>query len=202
MLGDLEASKRVLRELGAEAVDFSPPYGAYDRELIRLVKKAGFRYVHVQKERLNYPGQTFVYRVTVSSPDQAERVLDRLFRGAGVRHEMFVPVRVDGELLSVGGFLHWRNRTMVPVRELFERLGAKVEWSQEKRGVVVRFENREVVLRCGTREALVNGARVKVSPAPEVRNGRMYVPVRFVSEALGFRVSWDQEAREVLIEKR
>lgn len=77
---DLMLSKYELERLGVDPVDFAPPYGAYDGELLKLLQEAGFRYVHVQQERLNRPGQgPFVYRVSAQLPEQVLKTLNRLF---------------------------------------------------------------------------------------------------------------------------
>lgn len=79
---DIVLSKHELGRLGVDPVDFAPPYGAYDGELLKLLREAGFKYIHVQQERLNRPGQgPFVYRVSAQSPYQAVRTLNRLFGG-------------------------------------------------------------------------------------------------------------------------
>ncbi len=78
---DLALSRHVLEDLGAEISDFAPPYGACDGELVGLARAAGFRWVHVQAERLNRPGQgPYVYRVVARSPEQVVHTLERLFR--------------------------------------------------------------------------------------------------------------------------
>lgn len=79
---DLILSKYELEWLGASPVGFAPPYGACDSDLLKLLREAGFKYVHVQQERLNRPGQgPFVYRVSAQSPEQAVKALGKLFGG-------------------------------------------------------------------------------------------------------------------------
>lgn len=78
---DLILSKHELERLGVSVVDFAPPYGAYDGELLKLLQEAGFKYVHVQQEKLNCPGQgPFIYRIEARSPEQVVRTLEMLFR--------------------------------------------------------------------------------------------------------------------------
>jgi len=46
---------------------------------------------------------------------------------------------------------------------------------------------------------IVNGGQVSAWPAPEMREDRVFVPIRLVAEALGAQVSWDTENRAVII---
>lgn len=46
---------------------------------------------------------------------------------------------------------------------------------------------------------IVNGQEIKTDIAPQLINGRVLVPVRFVAEALGAKVEWDQKNQAVLI---
>lgn len=108
-----------------------------------------------------------------------------------------VRIRVGGTLLAVNGYLLRPGTTMVPVRGVFEHLGATVSWDQQERKATVLLNRREVVLRCGSREAVVDGQVVPLQVAPEVRNGRTFIPLRFVSENLGLKPTWDQETRTV-----
>lgn len=114
-----------------------------------------------------------------------------------VHPEKQVPVRVGGKLLPVPGYLRPPGVTMVPVRGVFEYLGATVSWNQENREATVSLNGREVVLRCSGREAVVDGKVITLPAAPEVRSGRTFVPLRFVVESLGLKPEWDQNTYTV-----
>jgi len=94
----------------------------------------------------------------------------------------------------VPGYLRPPGTAMVPVRGVFEHLGAEVNWDGGKQEAVVSFGDHKVVLRCGSGEALVDGKAVALPVIPEVRNGRAFVPLRFVVESLGLKAEWDQNA--------
>lgn len=115
-----------------------------------------------------------------------------------VHPEKQVPVRVGGKLLPVPGYLRPPGTTMVPVRGVFEQLGAEVAWNQEKQEAIVSLNGREVVLHCGSHEAVVDGEVVSLPVAPEIRQGRTFVPLRFVVENLGLGPEWDQAMCTVL----
>jgi hypothetical protein len=55
------------------------------------------------------------------------------------------------------------------------------------------------VMQVGNPEALVNGKKVMLDAPPEIRSGRTFVPIRFISEAFGAIVEWDAATRTVTV---
>ncbi len=92
------------------------------------------------------------------------------------------------------------NRTMVPMRTIFEELGATVKWSAEKRRVEALFlDGTHIMLHIDKDIAYKNGTAVEIDSAPYIQNDRTMVPVRFISEASGAGVGWNAETRTVTI---
>ncbi|MCL5677097.1 MAG: copper amine oxidase N-terminal domain-containing protein, partial [Firmicutes bacterium] len=91
------------------------------------------------------------------------------------------------------------DRTLVPIRAVAERIGATVIWLQEEHSVVVSRGDLVVRVNVGSRTAWRNGQAVTLDQPAIIVGDRTLVPVRFVSEGLGARVSWVGEARSVLI---
>jgi len=94
------------------------------------------------------------------------------------------------------------DRTMVPFRAIFEAFGAEIEWNQELRQIVATHTDpSRIVLNIGSDRAFINGAPHYLDAAPFValETSRTLVPIRFVSEAFGADVDWDNEARNVII---
>ena len=82
-----------------------------------------------------------------------------------------------------------KDRTFVPFRALGEAIGAEVEWDNDARTVTYTLGKTEVVMTIGETTYTVNGEEKTMDVAPEITNDRTYVPVRFVGEALGFKVT-------------
>lgn len=80
------------------------------------------------------------------------------------------------------------DRTYVPFRALGEALGAEVVWDNDARTVTYTLGKTEVVMTIGETTYTVNGDEKTMDVAPEITGDRTYVPVRFVGEALGFKV--------------
>jgi plastocyanin len=88
---------------------------------------------------------------------------------------------------------------IVPMREVFESLGASVAWDAETKQVRAMRGQTEIILTVGDRGALVDGKPVQLETAPAVARGAVFVPLRFISEALGANVTWQARARRIMI---
>ncbi|MBS3899463.1 MAG: phosphate ABC transporter substrate-binding protein PstS [Dethiobacter sp.] len=91
----------------------------------------------------------------------------------------------DVSPIIVGG------RTLVPMRVIFETLGADVNWNETTRTVSGRKAGRVINLVIGNRTATIDGRSVALEQPAQINNGRTLVPLRFVGEALGAQVEWD-----------
>jgi len=92
------------------------------------------------------------------------------------------------------------GRTMVPLRAIFEKLGAEIQWDGATKTITATKESTDVVLQIGNSVAKVNGVNIELDVPAKVVNGRTLVPVRFVSEAMGSVVGWNGSTRTVEIE--
>jgi hypothetical protein len=91
------------------------------------------------------------------------------------------------------------GRILIALRELFETLGAKVEWNPKTSQITATKGNRVVELKIGSKDAKINGVLKTLDVEPQLLNEKTYVPVRFVSEALGAEVKWDALSSSVYI---
>ncbi|MBR5238976.1 MAG: copper amine oxidase N-terminal domain-containing protein [Clostridia bacterium] len=91
------------------------------------------------------------------------------------------------------------DRTMVPLRFLTESLGATVGYNAETRGITVTLGDTVMELTVGETTYFLNGEAFEMDCAAEILEDRTFVPVRFVSEALGKAVKWLGTERMVVI---
>jgi len=83
------------------------------------------------------------------------------------------------------------GRTLVPLRGIFETMGADVMWNPDSQTVTAIREDITVVLPVGSETAVVNSEPVSMGwPAVPARivGGRTMIPLRFISETLGMHV--------------
>lgn len=89
--------------------------------------------------------------------------------------------------------------TLVPLRGVFEALKADVKWDQSSQTVTANKGDTTIKLTVGQSTAIVNSKTVTLAAKAEVINGSTMVPLRFVSEALGADVKWDNATSTAII---
>ncbi|HEU4963194.1 MAG TPA: stalk domain-containing protein [Bacilli bacterium] len=91
------------------------------------------------------------------------------------------------------------GRTMVPMRAIFEALGATVTWDNATRTVTGTKGKTVVKLTIGSDSMNFNGQNYKIDSKAVIVNSHTMVPVRFVAEAMGAIVKWDAKTYTVQI---
>lgn len=123
-------------------------------------------------------------------------------------HAAALPDADDGILIALNdAFLKLdvmpkivNSRTMVPLRGIFEEMGAEVSWDSAKRTAIVKAEDgTQICVTIGSKTATVGTQTKKLDAAPMIANSRTLVPVRFIAEALGAQVGWDATTQTVII---
>lgn len=112
-----------------------------------------------------------------------------------------VNVILNGQKIDFNGqraFLDG-NTTYVPMRAIFEALGATVEWNSSTQAITARKNDIEIKLAINNNKATINGESSYLASPPKLVDGTTVVPLRFISEALGAGVSWDGATRTVTI---
>lgn len=109
-----------------------------------------------------------------------------------------VYVQVDGKNVSFPDAKPYveKSRVLIPVRFVSESLGAKVDYKKEtvgsrvSRTVYVTLGDKNISLEVNSKKVLVDGSIVTLDVPARVKQDRVFVPLRFVSEALGATVEW------------
>ncbi|MEF3245081.1 MAG: phosphodiester glycosidase family protein [Caldisericaceae bacterium] len=96
------------------------------------------------------------------------------------------------------------NRTYVPLRFVAEKMGCTVNWDPLDKKITVINGVNKIELWIGKSKAVVNGKVSQIDPAnpkviPIIKSGRTLVPIRFISESLGFYVSYNSKKKLVSI---
>lgn len=93
------------------------------------------------------------------------------------------------------------GHVLVPMRVIFESMGAEVAWDSVKRNVVGTLDEIKIELVIDDANAFVNGSVIKLAVPAKVINGRTMVPVRFISESMNAKVEWNERTKTVMIKK-
>ncbi len=114
-----------------------------------------------------------------------------------------IRVKIDSDIIGFDSepFLE-NDRTFVPMRKIFEKLGATIEWDDTTQTVTGTKGDTVVKLTIGNPVATVNGTEVTLDAVPQLRNSRTMIPLRFVAEALGCKVDWSDSNNLVIIKSK
>lgn len=111
-----------------------------------------------------------------------------------------VAVNVDGTALQVGEYAFLdRDKVKVPVRDIFEALGAVIRWDDATNTMIATKDDVTVEVKLNSKSAVVNGVMITLDTPTELYKGKMVVPIRFISESLGARVEWIAQEKKVNI---
>ena len=92
--------------------------------------------------------------------------------------------------------------TLVPLRVITEAFGAQVDWEGETKTITLSYPSVNIVLQIGNVVARVNDHSETLLEAPALSaNGVTMVPLRFISETFGARVSYDNATQAILVTK-
>ncbi|RJE88677.1 polysaccharide biosynthesis protein GumN [Paenibacillus sp. 1011MAR3C5] len=113
---------------------------------------------------------------------------------------------VDGEQVQFGSNapIVEKGTTLVPVRMLLEKLSFKIDWNEESRVVTATSTNPRneaiISLQIDHTTAYVNSQPQQLTVAPKIQNKATYVPLRFIVEATGYEIDWNDTERTISID--
>lgn len=91
------------------------------------------------------------------------------------------------------------GRTLVPLRAIFEAMGADVSWEQSTQTATAVKGNTILALSIGSIQPTINGSVQQFDVPAKIVNGRTLAPLRFVGEAFGGTVQWDSASQTITI---
>ena len=108
-----------------------------------------------------------------------------------------IDIFVNGKLIekyhdNMRPFIDNNSRTQVPLRTLAEAMGFKVIYENKTKTITIPTNGGNVVLQIGSNKVQTPDGTISMDTAAVIINGRTYVPIRFVSEALGWTVGYKQ----------
>jgi hypothetical protein len=91
-------------------------------------------------------------------------------------------------------FIDENGRTQIPIRAVMEELDCSVTYDEETQTVSVKGNNDDIniTLMIGNNVMQSSNGNVIMDTAAKIIDNRTYIPVRFVAEALGYTVNWEQ----------
>lgn len=131
----------------------------------------------------------------------------RLYRNSGNQREyaflLFndkggVKVNLNGTNLAFDELPTIQNgRTLVPMRAIFEALGASVDWNGETQSITAQKGSTIIQMQIGSNTIIKDGQNITIDVAPSIIGGRTMVPVRAISDCFNIGVDWNGDTQTV-----
>lgn len=117
-----------------------------------------------------------------------------------ILNPLVIKVKINDEYVMFDQLPVTQNsRTLVPMRGIFERLGAEIEWDNKNNTVIAKKDGIRIVVPINSKYITINDKQVEMDISAQIINGRTLVPIRFVSEALNADIKWDEQSKTVMI---
>ena len=96
------------------------------------------------------------------------------------------PIQFDTQPCIIEG------RVFVPMRKIFEELGASVDWNGPTQTVTAKYSDINIKIKVDDCNATRNDEIIQLDVPAKLIEGRTVVPIRFIGESFGAKVNWDE----------
>jgi 3D (Asp-Asp-Asp) domain-containing protein len=115
-----------------------------------------------------------------------------------------VKVQVNDSLVvfpDAQPYINENERTLVPIRFVTEQLGYTVDWQKVGEEIHVTLTNSKhtISLITGQKEALIDGEQVSMGTTAEYEHGRVFVPLRFITETADIALDWEEASKLAIL---
>lgn len=149
-----------------------------------IAKRSGYKAEELRKLNGLKPGQQLP-KGSIIVPRAGS--FDVAFDGQQIAFD--VPPRVDPAGIK-----------LAPFRQIFEHTGGRLYWFNDVKTVRAVNSSREIEIKVGNANALVNNQNVTMEKKPFIETGRTIVPLTFIRDALNAKISYDEKTGRLLIE--
>lgn len=112
-----------------------------------------------------------------------------------------VMISANGEYLT--NALYAQNEiVMIPACEIFNQMGANVEWREDEKVVISRMKDGVFFVRCGLNGVVLNGKLMPLSTETQMLDGTVYIPIEAIEKGFGATVMWLEKAKTLCIWKK
>ncbi len=102
---------------------------------------------------------------------------------------------------DVQPFVDSQGRTQTPAKYIAEALGATVTWMGEEQKAVFTFGKKELILYIGKKTYQVDGQTKLMDTTAVLKDGRTFVPAKYIAESFGADVKWDGTTKTVYVDR-
>jgi len=111
-----------------------------------------------------------------------------------------ISVTIDGQKVEFGGQQPTivEDRTLVPVRGVFEQMGFVVTWNRDTRQAVLARDDYTVTLTIGSTIFVINDTTYNLDVPAQIIGDSTMVPLRAILEGVGYTLGWSRGAVTIM----
>ena len=111
-------------------------------------------------------------------------------------------IQIQGKKMEAVPPAYIKNaRTYVPLRYVTEALGFTVDWFEDSQTIVIGKPGyQNLALTIGKNVGRYGDKTIQLDATPEIIGSRTFVPLRIISENLGYKVTWNNNLQMVVID--
>ncbi len=187
--------------------DYSFPERNLDEKTITLDKEIRTKYVAFRINKYTNNRVACGEITFLQTLEQRDREAGRDEKYTLVIDSPSIKVEKEGQgydrAIDAAPYITSVGSTLIPLRGLLEEMGATVTWSDEDQTIVIDNGTKKITMQVGSKLVYIENSGITVrytmTAPPKIKNSRTYIPVRFVSEHLGYNVAWDGETKTITI---
>lgn len=112
-------------------------------------------------------------------------------------------IYMNGEPVSFSvPLITYNGRTLVPMRELFEKLGATVEWVGNEQKIISTTKTKTIEMWINNNTVICNDIKLLIDAPPILYNDKTLVPLRFIGEQLNLDVIWNDKTKIITMNSK
>jgi hypothetical protein len=149
-------------------------------------------FIKVSCKVIGYSGKSNIFKVSeAEKTNESIQIMmvigskDAIYNGS--------PIKLD-----VAPYIN-NGTTLVPLRVITDIFGAKLDWDAKEKKITITRDGKVIVCWIGKKQAFIDGKEITLNAAPEIKEGKTTVPLRFFSEAFGCEVHWDAKSKMITI---
>ncbi len=99
-------------------------------------------------------------------------------------------------------FIDQNGRTLVPLRKVAQAIGVTVDYDSAAQTIALHDDQQKVTLQIGVARVQINDTVQQLDCAPQIIEGRTYIPARVVFESFGYQVQWNGYGRSIYLNEQ
>ncbi len=185
------------KKMGEQVIKFDEPVTA---KYIRF-------YINLGNEGRASCAEITFYESTISAGERAEAEKESYVLKIGSNE---IKSNKGGNekttTIDVAPYIAGAGYTLIPLRGLLEEMGATIEWNGDIQQIIIEKDGTFIEMQIMYRSVYIidpkgKEVRYTLNEPPRIKDSRTFIPLRFISEQLGYSVEWNGETQEITITK-